>query len=82
MSLGRPVIATNAGGNSEVIQDQVTGFVSEVSETDLDRTMENAWSRRGEWQNMGIKAAKYVDERIPKEPEKLFVNLICNILNG
>ena len=81
MSLGRPVIATNAGGNGEVIQDGVTGFVSEVSETDLDKTMENAWSRRGEWQNMGIKAAKYIDERIPKEPERLFVNLICNILN-
>lgn len=82
MSLGRPVIATNAGGNGEAIQDGVTGFVSEVSETDLDKTMENAWSRRGEWQNMGIKAAKYIDERIPKEPERLFVNLICNILNG
>ena len=81
MSLGRPVIATNAGGNGEAIQDGVTGFVSEVSETDLDKTMENAWSRRGEWQNMGVKAAKYIDERIPKEPERLFVNLICNLLN-
>jgi len=81
MSLGRPVIATNAGGNGEVIQDGVTGFISEVSETDLDKTMENAWSKRGEWQNMGIKAAEYINELIPKEPEQLFVNLICNILN-
>jgi glycosyltransferase involved in cell wall biosynthesis len=81
MSLGRPVIATNAGGNSEIIEDQVTGFVSEINENDLDNTMEIAWAKREEWKSMGIKAAKHINEIIPKAPERIFVNLINSILN-
>jgi glycosyltransferase involved in cell wall biosynthesis len=81
MSLGRPVIATNAGGNSEIIQDQLTGFISEINETDLDRAMEVAWSKREDWKTMGLQASQYINEFIPKAPERIFVKLINSILN-
>lgn len=77
MSLGRIAIASNAGGNAEIIQDQVTGFIGEHDEKEFDRVLELAWSKREEWPQMGIKAAEYIKEKIPKSPERLFVNILA-----
>jgi glycosyltransferase involved in cell wall biosynthesis len=80
MSFGRIVIATNAGGNNEIIQNEVTGFIGEANESDLDKTLEIAWNRRTEWEAMGLQAAEYITHTIPKNPEKKFADLIIETI--
>lgn len=80
MSLGRVVIATNAGGNNEIVQDQVTGFMAEANENDLDHVLECAWARKEEWETMGKQAAQHISKLIPENPEKRFAELIVELL--
>lgn len=82
MSLGRMVIATDAGGNTELIEDGVTGFIAEPNEKDLDEVLEAAWNRKEEWASMGTTAAEYISGRIPEHPERQFANLLNDILNA
>ncbi|MCA1632277.1 MAG: glycosyltransferase family 4 protein [Acidobacteria bacterium] len=53
MMCGRPAIVTNVGGNAEVVDDRVTGFLSAPGEDSLDAVLEEAWARRGELSEMG-----------------------------
>lgn len=80
MSLGRTVIATNAGGNQEIVQHQRTGFISTIDEASLDDIMELAWSKREEWHDMGRLAATHMKNIIPDNPEQEFANLIKELL--
>lgn len=81
MSLGRTVIATNAGGNSEVLEEGVTGFIGEVNENNLEQAMERAWNKREEWQSMGINAAKHIAKILPENPAAIFSDLIIDMLD-
>ncbi|MBB6269805.1 glycosyltransferase involved in cell wall biosynthesis [Pedobacter cryoconitis] len=81
MFLGRIVITTNAGGNTELVEDQETGFIAEANEKDLDEAMERAWQKRDSWQSMGAKAALHIAGHIPEFPEKQFANLLNSTLN-
>jgi glycosyltransferase involved in cell wall biosynthesis len=57
MLCGRPVVATDVGGNTEWIAHGVEGFIAPGANTPaLDETLELAWQRRGEWEEMGLKA--------------------------
>jgi glycosyltransferase involved in cell wall biosynthesis len=78
MSLGRPVITTNAGGNKEIIQHGVTGFIGEANELDFEKTMDEAWATRKEWPSIGSKAAQYIADTIPECPERLFADVLMN----
>lgn len=80
MSLGRVVIATNAGGTNEIVENGVTGFIGEAFEKDFDETMEVAWAKRHEWESMGLHAARHIAGSIPKNPEKEFANVIIKTL--
>jgi glycosyltransferase involved in cell wall biosynthesis len=81
MSVGRMVIATNAGGNQEIVQDQVTGFIADINEKSLDETMELAWNKRDEWQNMGLQGSEHIAATIPECPELKFADFIFENLN-
>ena len=56
MLCGRPVIATDVGGHSEVIEDRVTGFLAKTPTVDAFRfALEEAWQRRltcSEWESL------------------------------
>lgn len=80
MSLGRTVIATNAGGNREIVQHQLTGFVGEANDADLDKVMEMAWDKREDWENMGKRAAIHMGNIIPENPEQQFAQLITELM--
>lgn len=80
MSLGRVVIATNAGGNNEVVEDEISGFICEANENDLDQAMERAWNKKDEWENMGKQAAEHIRKVVPKNPETRFAELIIDLM--
>src|SRR4029450_6579696 len=57
MMCGRPVITTNVGGNAEIVQDGVTGFIAEAPTVrSFSAALERAWANQGRWPEMGAAA--------------------------
>lgn len=80
MAVGRPVIVTNAGGSSELVEEGVTGFIGEANDRSFDEAMEIAWENRSKWRSMGLRASEFIKDNIPESPEKNFANLLNNYL--
>lgn len=83
MACGVPSIATDCPfGPSEVIEDNVTGFLCQMDVKDLADKMEWMISHEQERREMGIKAhaaaAKYKKETIMKEWEKAYLSVTGN----
>lgn len=76
MAAGRPAIVSNAGGNKELVIDNITGFIAEANETAFEEAMERAWKRRDHWLSMGQKANEYISAHAGISPEIEFVNHI------
>jgi glycosyltransferase involved in cell wall biosynthesis len=73
MLCGRPSIVTDVAGNTEVVTDDVTGFVAAAPTVRLlDEAMERAWARRCEWREIGGAAAVAIRERLPRDPAAEF----------
>ena len=79
MMCGRPGIVTTVGGNAELVEDQVTGFLAAPVEDSLDAALEHAWARRDALPEMGRLAASRVRELIPLKPAEEFADLLVNI---
>ena len=80
MRCGRPVIATNVGGNSEVIKDDVTGFIAEAAVSEcLARALERMWLQREKLQEIGKLAAASIREFIPDDPVGIFAEKLKNL---
>jgi glycosyltransferase involved in cell wall biosynthesis len=80
MLCGRPCIVTNAGGNAELIQDDVTGFVATAATVaDIDRALERAWQRRNDLRAMGRLAGEEVRKHIPENPAGEFVRILLEL---
>lgn len=82
MAAGRPVIATNAGGNAEILEDGATGFISEITEKSLDETLERAWQARERWAAIGLEGSRRMERRVRIAPEQVFVNHINTLIYG
>jgi len=80
MSAGRPVIISNAGGNTELVEEGVTGFIGYPNEESFGEAMERAWERREEWKQLGKNAAAFVAANVPESPETDFANLILALM--
>ena len=76
---GRPGIVTTVGGNAELVEDRVTGFLAAPVEDSLDAALEDAWVQRHELHEMGRLAASRVRELIPPNPAEEFAHLLLNI---
>lgn len=80
MLSGRVPIVTDAGGNAEVIDDEVTGFVAAApSEDALDEAMERAWQRRAEWRTIGVRAAERIRTIVPADPLRVFAATVVGL---
>jgi glycosyltransferase involved in cell wall biosynthesis len=68
MMLGRPNVVTRACGNSEVVEDNQTGFIANaVTVEAFDEALERAWQRRSELSSMGVVAARRIRELTPED---------------
>lgn len=80
MLCGRPSIVTDVAGNTEVVADDVTGFVAAAPSVRLlDEAMERAWARRGEWREIGAAAAAAIRERLPRDPAAVFAGRLLDL---
>ena len=82
MMCGRPAVVTNVGGNAEVVDDRVTGFLAAPDEGSLDAALEEAWSRRGELREMGRLASVRIRELVPPNPAKDFADVLLEIADA
>ena len=70
MMCGRPVVTTDVGGNREVLEEGVTGWIAAVAtKRSFAQAMERAWSDRFRWREMGaaahVRAKQIADNNSP-----------------
>jgi glycosyltransferase involved in cell wall biosynthesis len=81
MLCGRPVLATDVGGNSEVIIDGVTGFLAGAATVPiLAQALERLWANRNNLENMGRAGAKKIRELVPSDPIRVFSERIKSLM--
>lgn len=79
MLCGRPAIVTDVAGNTEVVEDERTGFVAAApTRTLVAEAMERGWRRRADWRAMGQAAAASIRRQVPSDPVGDFVELLLS----
>jgi glycosyltransferase involved in cell wall biosynthesis len=83
MLCGRPVVATDVAGHSEVIEDGVTGFLADAPTVrSVAAALERFWARRGDAQMMGEAGRKRMRQLFPPDPIRIFSSKIKEILTN
>jgi glycosyltransferase involved in cell wall biosynthesis len=73
MVCARPACVTDVGGNAELCQDDVTGFVAPAATVgSVSSTLDRAWDRRNEWESMGKAGRARVEKLVPGDPIGVF----------
>ena len=77
MLCGRPVLATDVGGNSEIVVDGVTGFLVGAPTVDsLAHGLDRMWANRMNLEIMGRTGAQRIRALVPENPIRVFANKI------
>ncbi|HEV7766698.1 MAG TPA: glycosyltransferase family 4 protein [Thermoanaerobaculia bacterium] len=80
MLSGRVPIATDVAGHTELVDDEITGFVAAAPTEDaLDEAMERAWQRRDEWRAIGEAAATRIRTLVPEDPAAVMAATILRV---
>lgn len=75
----RAAIVTDVGGNCEVVQDGLNGFVADAPVVKcVSDAAERAWENRKQWKQMGIAAKERIDELYKTDPIDDLLALIIN----
>ena len=81
MLCARPVVATDVGGNREIIVDNVTGFLAETpTPSALNDALDRLWQRRSEIRLIGEAGAKSIREKVPSDPARSFAETIMALV--
>ncbi|MBW4538637.1 MAG: glycosyltransferase family 4 protein [Myxacorys chilensis ATA2-1-KO14] len=81
MLCGRICIVTDVAGNTELVDDNVNGFVAKAPTPEfVDEALERAWQQRDSWYEMGKAAACKVREVIPPDPIAVFTQDLETLL--
>ena len=82
MLCGRPCIATDVGGNRELIRDGINGFLAKAPTVELlDEAMNHAWDARHNLMDMGKAAATDVRRWVSKDPSEDFVRELSALVD-
>ncbi len=82
MLCGRVPIVTDVGGNRDVIDNNVTGFLAKsIDEAGVDEAMERAWLRMDDWETMGKLASEKVRAIVPTNPAQVFADKLLTVIN-
>lgn len=80
MMCARPCIVTNVSGNTEILEDNIHGFVAAAPYSEfLDEALERAWQQRERWYEIGQAAAVKVRQAVSQDPVGEFVAKLENL---
>jgi glycosyltransferase involved in cell wall biosynthesis len=80
MLCGRMSITTNVGRATELIDDNVSGFIAPAATAELvDEVLERAWLRRNDWQIMGRRASLAIRQRHSLQPGEDFADRLLAV---
>jgi glycosyltransferase involved in cell wall biosynthesis len=83
MACGRVPIVTDVGGNAEVVEDAVSGFIASSPTVDaFDAALERAWARRDEWEGIGAAAARRVAEKVLRAGHPTLTDIVLEASAG
>jgi glycosyltransferase involved in cell wall biosynthesis len=70
----RMAIVTDVGGNAELVEEALTGFVAAAPNVaSVDAALERAWQQRDRWHAMGLAAGQRVRATVPADPVGAFI---------
>lgn len=80
MLSGRVSIVTDVGGNKELLDEGLTGFIADgPSERSVDAALERAWTRRADWPAIGAAAAASARAAIPADPAGVLADRLLQL---
>jgi glycosyltransferase involved in cell wall biosynthesis len=83
MMCGRPVVTTDVGGNSEIIEDGKTGYICESATVkSFGKKLEIAWLDQKHWHAIGNAAHLKAQDIFALNSAKEFLAIIENILKN
>jgi glycosyltransferase involved in cell wall biosynthesis len=81
MLCGRACIATDVGGNRELIRDGINGFIAKAPTMELlDEAMNRAWENRHRLREMGEAAGRDVRQWVSADPTGDFVRELDSLV--
>jgi glycosyltransferase involved in cell wall biosynthesis len=82
MLCARPIVATDVGGNSEIVEDGVTGFLAEsATVSSMTKALERLWNKRTDLEEIGKAAAKSIREHVPADPVRVFSGKLKSLIH-
>jgi glycosyltransferase involved in cell wall biosynthesis len=82
MLCGRPVVATDIGGNAEVVEDGVTGFLADAPKVgSVAGALERFWSRRDQAEEIGRNGAQRIRQLVPANPAHVFAEKLKQLIS-
>ena len=74
MAMSRPIVASNIGDMPIWVEQNVNGWISKnASPEEIDKTLEMAWDKREQWEEMGKASFNIFKEKYPDSPEEYFL---------
>ena len=73
-------IVTDVGAHREVIDDNISGFISSKPDVAaIDEALERAWQSRDRWEEIGREARKKILSVLPEDPIDDFIRKILSL---
>ena len=83
MLCGRPVLCTDVGGNAEIVEDGVSGYIAHAAHgRQLALTLSRALQDRERWPAMGRAAAERARLLMPRDPAARFADRLAVLAAG